>query len=177
MKQHIIDFDNYFIALLQRLPVWTTPIFSFATFMGSGVALTGVGAATIGAAMLYQRTAIAIAMVICLLGGGAANLIKLAFRRQRPLTAYVMQFNVVTHYSFPSGHSASSSLVYGLLAYLAAHYLPGPWGYVLSGALSAFIVLIGLSRVYLGAHFPSDVIGGWVFGGLILMLATMSFLR
>ena len=171
-----MSFDDYFIALLQRFPVWTTPIFSFATFMASGLVLVGIAVFTGGIALRQQRADIALAVALCLTGGGVSNVIKLAFRRPRPLTAYEMQFNVVTHYSFPSGHSASSLLVYGLLGYLALMYLPGAWAAVLGSVAAVFIVLIGMSRVYLGAHFPSDVIGGWVFGGVILLLTVQLFL-
>ena len=87
-----------------------------------------------------------------------------------------MLFNVVTHYSFPSGHSASSLLAYGLLGYIGAHYLSPTAGSILAAAIGALMILIGASRVYLGAHFPSDVIGGWVFGGVILLPTVQLFL-
>lgn len=175
MKPAIKQFDNAVIAGLQRLPLQTAPMFQAATDLASGPALVTIGLITIVVAMVHHHPNIALAMVICLIGGGVANLIKILFRRPRPVTAYLMQFNVVTHYSFPSGHSASSLLVYGLLATLSIHLLSNTLGNLLATFFAASIALIGASRVYLGAHFPSDVVGGWIFGGVVL-LATIRLL-
>jgi undecaprenyl-diphosphatase len=73
-------------------------------------------------------------------------------------------------FSFPSGHTSHSLLVYGLLGYLAFKYLPHPWGVVVAGLAGGFIFLVGLSRVYLGAHFPTDVLGAWLLAGGALWL-------
>ena len=71
-------------------------------------------------------------------------------------------------YSFPSAHSASSVAVYGILALIAAHELRGrggrPW-VIAAGLLVC--AGVGLSRVYLGAHYPSDVLAGWIVGAII----------
>ncbi len=89
-----------------------------------------------------------------------AHIIKFFTRRQRPDTIYVrkMRFD---HFSFPSGHAYTSFLVYGYLAYLTGGWL----AYLLAAGL---IFIIGLSRVSLGAHFPSDVLGGWLLGAIAL---------
>jgi undecaprenyl-diphosphatase len=79
-------------------------------------------------------------------------------------------------YSFPSGHAFGAMVFYGLWAYLAYKYLPHPWNITVAAILAVLIVLIGVSRVYLGAHFPSDVIGGWLLGGLFLV-CIIKFIR
>ncbi len=170
MKQTAERFDHEVAAAVQLLPAWTAPLFSFATLMAYGWALTIVSVITAGSGLLHRHTEIAAAMALALLGSGAANVMKLASRRARPETTYVAKYNLITNYSFPSGHSAGALLVYGLLAALAAHYLAAPWGAWAAGLLIAFIMLVGVSRIYLGAHFPTDVIGGWVIGGFFLWI-------
>lgn len=95
-----------------------------------------------------------------------ASLIKLYFRRERPATVYVAGMRMRS-YSFPSSHAYSASLGGGylsLVCFLNALPLLGIAGILL--ALS-----IGVSRVHVGAHYPSDVLGGWLLGMFSLTIA------
>jgi len=89
-------------------------------------------------------------------------LLKLLLRRKRPLT-YIVKWPFMT-FSFPSGHTVGSVVAYGTLAYLSLRY-GTTLGYIGSVIFAFLAVLVGVTRVYLGAHFPSDVAAGWVVGG------------
>lgn len=91
------------------------------------------------------------------------QLLKRIFRRNRPETMYVdnMKFR---SYSFPSGHAYASVLMLGLF-YAGIYTLIDSWlALVLGGIGIGGALAIGISRVYLGAHFPTDVIAGWAIG-------------
>jgi undecaprenyl-diphosphatase len=110
------------------------------------------------------------ALLVAGVAGGLAlaPLLKVLVERPRPgLRQHVVEVN---SWSYPSGHSLNSTVVLGLLTVLAMGERPGRLWRVLLAALGAFLVLVvGFSRVYLGVHWPSDVLAGWLIG--ILWLA------
>lgn len=93
--------------------------------------------------------------------------LKELFARPRPLGEHL---TYAAGFSFPSGHAMISTAFYGFLAYLALRFLPGRSGKILASVLVAIIFLIGLSRVYLNVHYFSDVLAGFLLGGIILLL-------
>ena len=105
------------------------------------------------------------AWLVAVLGGEALNLLlKDLFARPRP--HFERPLLVETSYSFPSGQAMESLVVYGMLAYFAVLTFRGRGkraGSVVGAAV--LVILIGFSRVYLGAHYVSDVIGGFAAGG------------
>lgn len=95
--------------------------------------------------------------------------LKLTVGRPRPTADLVAVFQAEPGNSFPSGHAFFAIVFWGLLAYFALTRLQrrGLRILTLSG-FAAIIIWIGVSRVYLGAHWPSDVIGGYITGTLFL---------
>lgn len=98
--------------------------------------------------------------------------IKLLVERERPMADL---YGGVESFSFPSGHMTNSMVIYGALAIFAAHALTGVWKRVAVGGLVGLVVLIGVSRVYLGAHWPSDVIGAALMASIMLFLIAWGF--
>lgn len=95
-------------------------------------------------------------------------LIKLLFTRERPTLEHL----VTEHsYSFPSGHSTASMVLYGTLICILPLFVKNKTlQTVLQIALICLIIIIGTSRIYLGVHFPSDILGGFTLGlGWLLM--------
>lgn len=120
------------------------------------------------ALLLRGRGALGGLLVFNLGASALFNLgIKLLVQRPRP---DVLRLVEETGYSFPSGHSFVSMAFYGLLIYLAATRLRGGWRWGLCAVLGVLVLCIGLSRIYLGVHYPSDVLAGFCGGFLWLAL-------
>ena len=94
-------------------------------------------------------------------------LVKRLIKRPRPTKELVTVVRVINEPSFPSGHVMHYTNFFGLLIYLlATNWRSGTLRNILIAICTALIVFIGPSRVYLGAHWPSDVMAGYIYGGL-----------
>ncbi len=126
-------------------------------------------------AWTLARRDFAAAFVLALVSAGTELtnvLLKHGFGRARP--DMWPRFEHTT-FAFPSGHAMSSVAVIGTLAVVAARLRPGAGrGLAIAAALLAFG--IGFSRIYLGVHWPSDVLGGWS-AGMLVLLAGVAGLR
>ena len=97
------------------------------------------------------------------------------FQRARPDLHRLIE---IGGYSFPSGHAMSAMAVYGTLAFLLWRHISTRFGRSLLIFFSAMMIfMIGISRVYLGVHYPSDIIGGYFASGFWLGAAIWSFQR
>jgi undecaprenyl-diphosphatase len=131
------------------------------TRLGSNEVLVGVGACAVLAFLLARWRRAAVALTLTMAGAALLNfLLKLAFRRERP--APFFDAPPPESYSFPSGHALLSFCLYGMLAAVVAARLKrrGPRALVWAAA-ALLVTLIGLSRLYLGVHYPSDVLAGY----------------
>ena len=94
------------------------------------------------------------------------RIIKLLIQRPRPTTNLLMHYS---SYSFPSGHSSAAALVLGCLILLTWRVVRRDWIKVTITTILVMLVLaIGFSRVYVGAHYPSDVLAGWCLGTVVV---------
>lgn len=94
-------------------------------------------------------------------------LIKRIIKRPRPTRELVTVARVINEPSFPSGHVMHYLNLFGMLSYfLATNWRPGRLRNALITLCTSLIAFVGPSRVYLGAHWPSDVMAGYVYGGL-----------
>ena len=106
-----------------------------------------------------------------LLSQGVNPLLKLLVDRPRPTEDLLMIWRDPAGLGFPSGHAYTAIILFGLIYYLAPSVVPWKWIVRLLRLSSLIlIVLIGISRVYLGAHWPSDVLGGFLVGGIMLAI-------
>jgi membrane-associated phospholipid phosphatase len=174
LADQVVDLDG-----LTRLdgPVWAwfvghrDPAETTLATMVSDAGATGVVAAVamLVAVLLFARRHRGEAVLITVVVGGSAALVvgvKDLVGRPRPPAAF--RLAVETNASFPSGHALVAAAVLGVLAVLVGTRLRGPLR-ALVGVVTVLVVLaIGLSRLYLGVHWASDVLTGWLLGTLWL---------
>ena len=142
-----------------------TTIFKFITFFGSTI---GVISMVILVLLLTKDKRRAFfEMLAVLVVYIFDESIKLIIARPRP-----SGINLVTEksYSYPSGHTAIGFVLYGMLIYSIFNSNINKHKKVLyCGLLSILICIVAISRIYLGAHYPSDIIGGFALGNIILI--------
>jgi undecaprenyl-diphosphatase len=161
--------------MVSMLPRELHNTMTIASFLGQPI----ISASILGCIAVWAWDEKNTKLVIAGASGGAGivvnSLLKFWLGRQRPATHYVKNMWFDT-FSFPSGHSAGSLIAYGLLIYLAWHLFPIPLATCMGALGIVLLVLVGVSRIYLGAHYPSDVLGGWGIGGVTL-LAIITIVR
>jgi undecaprenyl-diphosphatase len=152
-------------AVRNAVHAWATPGLTFAmlcaTQLGSAPFLLVVGALAIWRLAAAGRKHAALLLGVAALGGEALDqILKLCFHRPRPEAFFGL--TVPPTYSFPSGHALTATCFYGVLAaLLAARMRPVAAKAGLWALAAALVALIGLSRVYMGVHYPSDVLAGY----------------
>ena len=154
-----------------------TVIMKCFTFIGSTPSVTVISLFSLFFLykVLKHRTEL-ILFISIIVGSPILNeLLKLIFHRARPDFHRLIEIN---GYSFPSGHAMSAFAVYGVLSFLLWRHIPTRWGRTLLIVTSIIMILtIGISRIYLGVHYPSDVIGGYFASGCWLAIAIWFYQR
>jgi len=147
-----------------RGPAWLQPAMLDLTSIGGPWVLGLVALAVVGFLSLQRRYHSALVVLITAVSGDLVNqTLKDVFQRPRP--EIVPHLRAVIETSFPSGHAMQSAIIYLTLGAMLMRLAESRMikAYCLLMAILVTL-LVGISRVYLGVHYPTDVIGGWIFG-------------
>lgn len=168
LSNNTVNFDHFiYFHVSEFISPGLTQTFKLFTFLGSGVFLTVSALLFLFIFYKHEKYSFFSAMIAVnlLLSSGINEGLKNIFRRIRP---EIHQLISIGGYSFPSGHSMVSMSFYGFLIFLCFKNYKNNVRYLIALLLSLLIFLIGLSRIYLGVHYPSDVAGGFSLGMLWL---------
>lgn len=140
-------------------PSWTPFVMQLSS-LGTPLGITLLGTLFGVGLLARRRTWDAATLLVVLFGGSALTVgLKALFRQPRPQV--FPPLSVEASYSFPSGHALLSLCFFGFLGFWVVAQSPRTWWRWLAGALIASVaVLISLSRLYLGVHWPTDVVAG-----------------
>ncbi|RYF25025.1 MAG: phosphatase PAP2 family protein [Comamonadaceae bacterium] len=144
--------------------VGTLTLFAWLTHAGDKITLAVLAAVVLALLWWRGHRMLATGWAVALAGNGLlTRAFKHSFERVRPVHTH--EVAVADGFSFPSGHSSSSMVAYGMLAYIALRLLPVRWHLPALLLAAATVFTVGWSRVVLQVHFASDVLAGWITGG------------
>lgn len=169
----ISQFDDTVISVVQGWEAdWLTPIMKTFTFIGSTKVV--ILLVLIGFAILFfglRNRLQAFFFLFVMAGTGLLNQsLKFAFQRARPDTNRLID---ITGFSFPSGHTMLAFSLYAVSAYIVWRHIQTATSKVVLVTFVIFMFgLIGISRIYLGVHYPSDIVGGIAASAFWVIVAT-----
>jgi membrane-associated phospholipid phosphatase len=155
------QFDTFVRTAIHQLATpGLTRLMQGFSFLGSVVAVTAMCLVAICLFLYFRRTRTAALLAITMLGVAVLDVaLKHAFHRPRPVAFFGA---TPSSYSFPSGHALGSFCFYGILASILAARTRGRGAKLCVWTAAVVLVgMIGFSRIYLGVHYPSDVIAGY----------------
>lgn len=147
-------------------PAWVEYVMLDLTALGGPTVLGLVVAGVLGFLWLQGRHHTALVVLVAAVGGELANsALKAAFMRPRP--SVVPHLREAMSSSFPSGHAMESAIIYLTLGAMLMRIAEGRLTKVYLFSVAVLLtLLVGISRVFLGVHYPTDVVGGWMLGFL-----------
>lgn len=142
-------------------------IMTLITMLADSVVLATVAVAFVLLLAVLKRWRLALMSTVAFTGGALfVPLAKSLLHRARPLPHY----SGAEAFSFPSGHATLSITIIGVIVLILAHNLPRRWKTAAYAATTVLLTMIAFSRIYLLAHWPSDVLAGLLFGGSVVIL-------
>lgn len=165
LDQERIFFDNAVMQIvLSFRSLWMTQFMTFVTNIGSYGVVGGSIIILCYLLLTNHKKESLLFIIIVLMGFGINTILKLIVARPRP---EVSPLELLDGYSFPSWHSMSSFVFFATIAYFAYHFTKNKKiSIIVAVVCFTLIFLIGISRIYLGVHYPSDVLGGYIAGAL-----------
>jgi undecaprenyl-diphosphatase len=144
-------------------------LFDLVTYLGNTAVVAGIGGLSVISLWFFKmRRSYAVGLAATLVGAAATGyMMKILVARARP--GGLIPTAIETSFSFPSGHALASAALYGFITFFLCKLYPEKKTTVTVVA-GVIILIIGFSRLYLGVHFPSDVIAGYLIGGLWLLV-------
>jgi len=163
-----MEFDNWvYGGVSQTIMPWLTEVLKIMTYVGNVFVAAGI----CGILLLIPNTrkniglpsALSVAVAV-----GASSLLKDIFARSRP---DILRLLEESGYSFPSAHALLSAALYIMLILLICKYTKSLLTKILLASLLCVIIgVVGYSRIYMGVHYASDIVGGWIMGFAVTLL-------
>ena len=165
------DVQKLHSVALQRLMI-------FVSSLGYPPWAEVIEVAAVVALLLARRPLESLFLALTLLADGGSALMKIIVARPRPSPKQVEVLLRLGSFSFPSGHVVHYTVFYGFLAVALAACWRSSWlRNALIASCIALVSLVGLSRIYLGEHWLTDVIAGYLFGGVFLVVLVFVYRR
>jgi len=145
----------------QHAQPWFTAAMRFVTYFGSTIVISSLSVCAVITFYLVKWRRDALLLLVTMAGAMGLNAtLKLSFQRVRPVPFF--DIAAPSSYSFPSGHTLFSFCLFGTLAVIFSRRVQGVWTRrAVWAAVAVIVILVGFSRIYLGVHYPSDVLAGY----------------
>lgn len=171
-NEWVSTFDRILIEVIQsQVTEGGAAVINVLTDIG-GVSETTTVTIIITVILLFRRmyaAGIWFGLTVLLSAGMLVSMMKSAIGRERP---DIMVIATEQSMSFPSGHTTAATVFYGMLGLILILILKKLWAKIVIGVIASLIILfVMLSRIYLGVHFPTDVLGGLSFGLAVIFIS------
>jgi membrane-associated phospholipid phosphatase len=141
----------------------------FASWTANSAVRTIAGGLLVAGLLLFRRWQTALFAFVAMAGGAwLCSFAKRLAMRERP--DLLPKFEDLHSYSFPSGHAWNGVIFYGVIALVVAMFANRRWHVPIIGLGMVMAFFVGLARIAIGVHWPTDVLAGWIGGGAWLLL-------